>query len=365
MKIQESEIYEIDSGLENYDKVEGIELKLGMGLIPVCDREKNQDKFFNILPLVKRDLENKYGLVFPGTRIRDDPKLRSNEYVIYINGIKAAQFAGMEYNSYLCFDLDCRKDGIYGNVIKDPVCKQDSIVLSEEEASKAKEKGYQVFDFLRVFRTHYFTVLEENRTKILNQHLVSELINIIRYRNPDVVDEVLYSKNYSISEIKVILNLLLKEYVSIHDIQSILETLADYIEHKGEPVYLAGKIRKRFARQILLTNSDHIQVLHVIKLSKDMNNFLSGKMKATDSKIEIPVFDLTPEEKQKINDKIDDVIKISKEKELDPVFLCSDNIRFALSDYYKCKDYSCISEEEFYEAGYDFSLKIEETLSYE
>ena len=48
MKIQESEIYEIDSGLENYDKVEGIELKLGMGLIPVCDREKNQDKFFNI-----------------------------------------------------------------------------------------------------------------------------------------------------------------------------------------------------------------------------------------------------------------------------------------------------------------------------
>lgn len=365
MKIQEPEIYEIDSGLENYDKVDVLVIKLGYGLTPLVMPEKHQDKFFNIIKLVKRELENKYGLVFPKTRICDDSELGSDGYAIYINGVKAAQFAGMPYYSYLCLDLDCRKDGINGKVIKDPICKQDSIVLSEEEALKAKEKGYKVFDFLNVFRAHYNTVLQENRTKILNQHLVNELIHIIRSRNPDVVDEVLYSKNYSISEIKIILNLLLKESVSIHDIQTILETLADYIEHKGEAVYLAGKIRKRFARQILFTNSDHKQELHVIKLSQEMNDFLSGKMKATDSKIEIPVFDLSPDEKQKINDKIDDVIKNWKDEELDPVFLCSDNIRFALSDYYRCKNYSCISEDEFYEAGYDFSLKIEETLSYE
>ena len=127
----------------------------------------------------------------------------------------------------------------------------DAIFLPEDRREEAASAGYVVADLEIVIRTHLKEVIKKNLTKFLDQCMVNTLINKVRDRNPDVVDDVFFMHNFSTSKFKTILNWLLEEGISIRDINSILEAIADNLEKTQRPTELLGLVREKLAYQFL------------------------------------------------------------------------------------------------------------------
>jgi flagellar biosynthesis protein FlhA len=252
-----------------------LSLELGYGLIPLVDREKGAE-LLDRITRIRREAALDLGLVVPPIRIIDNMRLEPSEYSFKIKGVEVGH-AKIKMNLYLAINPGGIKETIPGEPAKDPAFGLPAIWITEENREKAERLGYTVVDPPSIIATHLTQIIKRHASEILGRQEVQSMLDTLKRDYPAVVDDV--QKNLSIGVIQKVLQGLLQEQVSIRNLISILETLADYGVITKDIGFLIEKARQSLSRQISIQFSDENKKMMVLTIQPDMEqNIINSKV---------------------------------------------------------------------------------------
>ncbi|WP_407424928.1 flagellar biosynthesis protein FlhA [Treponema sp.] len=229
-------------------------LELGYALIPLVDKEKGAELLERVTR-IRREAGLDLGLVVPKIRIIDNMTLAPDEYSFKIKGIEAGR-SKIKLGYYMCMNTGSATEEIKGEQTFDPAFGVPAVWVSEEQRSDAERAGYAVVDPPTIIATHITEIIRSHAAEILGRLETKAIIDKFKEKNPVVVDEVLTTYKYTYGEIEHVLQGLLKEQVSIRNVETILETLANYGNMSHNNWLLIEKVREALGLQICLQYVD-------------------------------------------------------------------------------------------------------------
>ena len=305
--------------------IDNLSLELGYALIPLVNKEKGAELLERITR-IRNEAKLDMGFVIPKIHIQDNMTLPPNEYSFKIKGIEAGH-AEIRLGYYMCMDTGSVIHPLKGEKTKDPTFGMDAIWLPEEERAEAEEAGYVVVDPPTIIATHITELIRANAAKMLGRKEVSAIIETVKENNPVLITEVMETAKFTYGQIQKVLQNLLEENVSIRDIVTILETLANYAAISKDPRDLTEKVREALGLQICLQYadpSDH--KLRVIQLSEGFTQLLQANavFPPDGSK---PQVALDPVDRRKWINTVSACLARVSEKQLQPIILCTQAVR--------------------------------------
>ena len=228
-------------------QVDPMELEIGYSLIPMVDTRQGGDLLDRIV-MIRRQCAIELGLVVPTIRIRDNIQLKPNAYVIKLKGIEIAR-GELILDHLLAMNPSGLAGEIPGVATTEPAFGLPAIWIADSLRERAEIEGYTVVDPVSVLATHLTEIIKVHASEIMGRQDVQALIDSVKAHHPVVVDELIPSL-LSLGEVQKILAGLLKERVSIRDLVTILETLADYAPTTKDTEILTEYVRQALARSI-------------------------------------------------------------------------------------------------------------------
>ena len=303
-----------------------LQLQLGFALIPLVDKEKGAELLERITR-IRRECALDIGLPVPKIRIIDNMSLEPNEYVFQIRGIKAGG-SKLRLGYYMCMNTGLVTEEIPGEVTKDPAFGMPAIWVPEERRSEAEQAGYAVIDPPTVIATHITEIIRGNAARILGRQEVDILINSVKETNPIVVNEVLNGDKvrFTYGDIEKVLKGLLHEKVSIRNMVTILEALANFGGITKNTWELIEKVREALGLQICLQYVDQDDKLRVVNLSQGWSQkFLDYAQTPSDGSQPFVAFD--PVDGRKWIEAVSKTITSVHAMGYQPIIMCSSIIR--------------------------------------
>ena len=301
-----------------------LQLQLGFALIPLVDKEKGAELLERITR-IRRECALDIGLPVPKIRIIDNMSLEPNEYVFQIRGIKAGG-SKLRLGYYMCMNTGLVTEEIPGEVTKDPAFGMPAIWVPEERRAEAEQAGYAVIDPPTVIATHITEIIRGNAARILGRQEVDILINSVKETNPIVVNEVLNGVNFTYGDIEKVLKGLLNEKVSIRNMVTILEALANFGSITKNTWELIEKVREALGLQICLQYVDQDEKLRVVNLSQGWSQkFLDYAQTPSDGSQPFVAFD--PVDGRKWIEAVSKTITSVHAMGYQPIIMCPSIIR--------------------------------------
>lgn len=260
-------------------KVEDIELEFGYGIIPLADINQGGDLLDRIV-MIRRQVALELGMVVPIVRLRDNIQLNPNEYVIKIKGVEIAK-GEVLFDHFLAMNPGTAQGDIVGIDTIEPAFGLPAKWITEQEREKAEIYGYTVVDPPSIIATHLTEIIRRSANELLSRQDVKVLIDNVREEHPALVEE-LVPKLLSIGEIQKVLINLLKEQISIRDMVTILETLADYATITRDTEMLTEYTRQRLSRYITKKYVEKNE-LKVITLDSELEQLIMESINQTET----------------------------------------------------------------------------------
>lgn len=268
-KEEEQEIEQIRSpeNVVQLMQIDPIEFEFGYGLIPLADANQGGDLLDRVI-MIRRQIALELGLMVPVIRIRDNIQLKPNQYTIKIKGNKVAD-GELFLDHYLAMSTGIEDESITGIETTEPAFGLPALWVNEEMKEKAEISRYTVVDAPTVVATHLTEMIKKYAAELLGRQEVKTLIEHIKKSQPALVEE-LTPKQLSLGEIQKVLANLLKEKVSIRNLVTIFETLADYALYTKDTNVLTEYVRQALSRQITLQYTEPNQPLKVITVGPEL-----------------------------------------------------------------------------------------------
>ncbi len=249
VQVQESEVEDIrkPENVVTLLQVDPIELEFGYGIIPLADVNQGGDLLDRVV-MIRRQLALELGMLVPIIRLRDNIQLSPNEYIIKIKGVEVSNGEVMP-DHFLAMNSGIVEEEVDGIKTTEPAFGLPAIWISEAQRDKAEMHGYTVVDPPSIIATHLTEIIKRFAHELTGRQEIQKLIDNVKQNYPAIVDE-LVPKIMSIGEIQKIIANLLKEGVSIRDLVTILETLADYAPVTHDPDMLTEYVRQALSRAI-------------------------------------------------------------------------------------------------------------------
>ncbi len=233
--------------VEDFLTVDPMELELGVGLIRLADPNRGGD-LLDRVQRVRQNMAGDIGILLPKVRIRDNMRLDAQQYRIKIADMPVAQ-GEVEPGRMLAIDSGITTGTIDGIATKDPAFGTDAKWIDPAAATQAELYGYTVVEPGAVLATHLTEVCRRHADEILTRDATKHLVDELKKTSPAVVDG-LVPGTMSVAEVQTILQMLLREQVSVRQLALILETLGDHATRSKDPILLTEYVRHRLARQI-------------------------------------------------------------------------------------------------------------------
>lgn len=248
-QVQESEVEEIrkPENVVSLLQVDPIELEFGYGIIPLADVNQGGDLLDRVV-MIRRQLALELGMIVPVIRLRDNIQLSPNEYVIKIKGVEITKCEIM-LDHYMAMNPGGVEEEIDGIRTVEPAFGLPAVWISESHRDRAEMLGYTVVDSPSIIATHLTEVIKKNASELMGRQEVQTLIDNVKQNYPAIVDELI-PKVMTLGEIQKVLANLLREGVSIRDMVTILEALADYAPATHDPDILTEYVRQALGRAI-------------------------------------------------------------------------------------------------------------------
>jgi len=228
--------------------VDYMELEIGYGLIPLVDSGQGGD-FLDRIVLIRRQIAGELGFIVPVIRVRDNINLQPNQYIIKIKGAEIAS-GELLADHYLAISSGIDDDSLPGTPTKEPAFGLDAKWINSANREQAELSGYTVVDAPTVLATHLTEIIKTYAYELLSRQDVKKLIDHVKEEAPSVVEE-LVPDLLNLGQIQKVLQNLLRERVSIKDMVTILEALADYAPLTKDIDRLTEYVRQALARQII------------------------------------------------------------------------------------------------------------------
>ncbi|NOZ40909.1 MAG: flagellar biosynthesis protein FlhA [Planctomycetes bacterium] len=265
--------------IEDYLTVDPMEVEVGVGLIRLADPKRGGDLLERV-QRVRQSVAGEIGIIMPKVRIRDNMRLEPNEYRIKIADMPVAQDQ-LEPGHLLAIDSGMTTGQVEGIATKDPAFGTDARWIAHGSQDQAEIFGYTVVEPGAVLATHLTEICRRHADEILTRDATKHLVDELKQSQPAVVEELIPGA-MTLAEVQGVLQLLLKEQVSIRQLALILETLGDYAGRTKDPVLLAEYVRHRLARQICTRYRDNEGRLHVIALDPAMEDRIRAGFEHTE-----------------------------------------------------------------------------------
>jgi len=259
-------------------QVDPMELEIGYSLIPMVDVGQGGDLLDRIV-MIRRQCALEMGLIVPTIRIRDNIQLKPNSYVIKLKGIEIAK-GELLLDHYLAMNSGAVFEEVAGIATVEPAFGLPALWIPESSREQAELAGYTVVDPVSVLATHLTEVIKAHAAEILGRQETQTLVDGVKQNNPAVVEE-LTPNVMSIGDIQKVLAGLLRERISIRDMVTILETLADYAQLTKDTEILTEYVRHALARQI---SRQYVQntILTCITVDPQLENTITAAVQRTE-----------------------------------------------------------------------------------
>ena len=267
---------------ENYEQmlsVDLLEMEVGYGLIPLVDTAQNGE----LLPRIKsirRQFTLDMGFIVPPVHIKDNLQLKPNEYAIILKGVK---IGGGELlpGHYLAMNPGTATEVIKGIETVEPAFKLPAVWVSEDKKERAQISGYTVVDNTTVIATHLSELIKGHSHELLGRQETQNLLDNLAQQYPKLVEELVPGL-LSLGVIMRVLQNLLREGVSVRDLRTILETLADWAPVVQDPDQLTEHVRATMARSISSSYSQDGEVLEVMTFDRNVETRIQEALHNTD-----------------------------------------------------------------------------------
>ncbi|MDR0562949.1 MAG: flagellar biosynthesis protein FlhA [Spirochaetaceae bacterium] len=241
-----------------------LSLELGYGLIPLVDKDKGAELLERVQG-IRRQSALELGLVIPKIRIIDNMLLEPAEYCFKIRGVESGR-GSIRLGYYLCINPGTVREELPGEKTKDPTFGLPAIWISEDKRDEAERAGYTVVDPPSIIATHLTEIIKSHASEILGRQETQAILDTLRKEYPALVEEAQSQKALSLGEIQKVLQGLLKEQVSIRNMVTILEALADFAPITRDVRFLTEKARQALGRQICFRYADENHILRVLTI---------------------------------------------------------------------------------------------------
>ena len=299
-------------------------LDVGYSLIPLVDAERGGEILERIRGL-RRQLALEMGFVVAAIHIRDDLQLKPSEYVIKLKGIDVAKGEIM-LGHYLAITAGDEHIKINGIETKEPAFGLPAVWIDEKEKESIQAKGFVVVDPATVISTHLTEIIKTHAHELLDRQNVQSLLENFAINHPKLVQE-LVPDIIPLGTLQKVLQNLLRERISIRDLLTILETLADYVPITKDIDVLVGHVRQALARAITKQYEDEDGNITVIMVSPDIEDSIVKSVQHTEYASYVTV---DPDIIQNIVSSFQKFAKIFTDRGREPIVLCSPNTRIYL-----------------------------------
>ena len=308
-------------GAESLLPLDRLELEVGYGLIPLVDEEQHGDLLSRIRS-IRRQFASDLGIVIPPLRIRDNLQLRPGEYRVLVKGNEVAR-SEMMMGYLMALNPGEVKKTIEGIPTKEPVFGLPALWVPEKRKEEAHFSGYTVVDISTIMATHLTEILKGHADELLGRQDVQKLLDRLAQNYPKAVEE-LTPANLTLGVVQRVLQNLLRERVSIRDLLTIVETLADYGPVTKDPEVLTEYVRQKLSRSIVKQFETPEGTLPVIALDPRVEDLLREKLVRGEQGSYLA---LEPGAAQKILTGIHQTLDRVAHLNHQPVILCSPGIR--------------------------------------
>ncbi len=323
---EESEKTPSDEGTSPSESVEDLlvvdvlELEVGYALISLVDETQGGDLLERIRNL-RRQFALETGLIVPPLHVRDNLQLRPGEYVILVKGVEVAR-AELMPGHYLAMDPGDVKRKIEGIPTKEPAFGLPALWITEEQKEEAELAGYTVVDLATVIVTHLAEVIKTHADELLGRQEVQRLLDGLAKNFPKAVEECLSVVN--LGTVQKVLQNLVREQVSIRDLLTIVETIADYGSNIKDPEVLTEYVRQRLSRVIVRPYLTPEGKLYAVAVGEDIEEALRRHLQRSDQGT---FLSLDPKVGTRVVAALSQAADRLVSKGLTPVFLTSPIIR--------------------------------------
>jgi flagellar biosynthesis protein FlhA len=257
-----------------------MELEVGYGLIPLVDEEQNGNLLARIRS-IRRQFALDMGVIVPSLHLRDNLQLKPGEYVVQIKGNRVAS-AEIMIDHFLAMDPGDARHRIKGIETLEPAFNLPALWIPDAKKDEAVMAGYTVVDPSTVIATHLTEVFKQNLHEFLGRQEVQALLDNLSQRAPKVVEE-LVPGILSLGTVQKVLQNLVRENVSIRDLLSIVECMADYGHSIKDADQLTEFVRQRLSRTIIKPYLGSGNLLPIISLAPAIENAFQDSIKRTDN----------------------------------------------------------------------------------
>jgi flagellar biosynthesis protein FlhA len=227
--------------------VDPLEVELGYGLVSLADPKQGGDLLERITA-VRRQVATELGFLVPPIRVRDNVRLRGNQYSVRLRGLEIGS-AELHPNHLLAMDAGAVSQPISGIPAEDPAFGLPAVWVPAGQRTLAEVSGYTVVDPTNVLVTHLSELVRRHAPEVLTRQDLQVLLDTVKQQSPAVVEELIPGL-LTLGQLQKVLQLLLRERVAIRDLASILEALADAAALTRDPEQLAEFVRQRLARHL-------------------------------------------------------------------------------------------------------------------
>jgi len=233
--------------------IDAVRIEIGYGLLPIINDAAREPRLDDQVRALRRQMATEYGFVLPSVRIIDNMGLQANQYVIYIKETEAAR-GDIRLDRLLVINPGDGPAGIPGEPTREPVFNLPALWIDRELREEAGFRGLTVVDAGTIITTHLTELVKDNIADMLSYTEVQKLLNEVHTDSSKLVAEIIPSR-ISISGVQRILQNLLGEGVSIRDVPTILEGIAEAAPITTNLTQITEHVRARLARQISATQS--------------------------------------------------------------------------------------------------------------
>src|SRR5690348_15268928 len=246
-------------------KIDDLKIELGYALLPLVNGPDGTDRLTEQIKALRRSLAIEMGFVMPAVRILDNVQLEANTYIIKIKEVDAGT-GKIWPNQFMVMDPAGNQVQVPGIHTTEPTFGLPATWVDAALKEEASLKGYTVVDAATVLSTHLTELLKSNMSDLLSYGEVQKLLKDLPKEQGELVKDIVPNQ-VTISGIQRVLQLLLAERISIRDLSTILEGIADALAFSRNPATMVEHVRARLARQICAQNISFNGYLPLIALS--------------------------------------------------------------------------------------------------
>lgn len=314
-------------------QVDPIELEFGYGIIPLADVNQGGDLLDRVV-MIRRQIALELGTVVPIIRLRDNIQLNPNQYIIKIKGIQVSE-GEILFDHYMAMNPGYVEEEITGIPTFEPSFHLPAIWITEGQRERAESMGYTVVDPPSIIATHLTEIIRQYISELLTRQDVQNLVNNLKETNPSLVEE-LVPKLLGLGEVQKVLQNLLKEGISIRDLLTIFETLADYATTTRDTDILTEYVRQSLKRAISSKFFPANETTSVVTLDPKLEQEVMASVKQTETGAYLS---LDPEKTKAIMKSVENEITKLENLGKNPIVITSPIVRMYFKrlteDYFK------------------------------